>query len=654
MPAPRKFFPTLVLALQLIAFPVNAQLPIYWSKNIGGSDNDNRAIMQLTPDGGSILLGNCKSSDGDLNFPGHGGTEIVIMKMDRCGNMQWKKKYGGSGSDLGYSLILTPDGGYAFGGMTDSKDGDVSGVHGNAFDWWIVKIDATGAIQWKRTIGGSNTDIGGFIAAHSNGNIIVLGHTTSTDGDLLGVPAPGNASGPTGVDAWVTCLDNTGNTLWQKKVGTTGSDVTGQVIISPDGAIVACGTTPANASLPSNLQFANAWVFKMDINTGNIIWNKNFGGSKNEGAYTITANASGELIVGGSSTSSDGDVTVNYGDADAWLLKLSSAGDLLWQLPIGGTSMDRSWDVAVLPDQSVLLCGQTFSTDASFLTSYGQDDAFFACVSNSGQLLWKQHYGGSLSDILFNIRPLNENVFMASGISGSSDHDLTGNQGLADLWLVKFKVKPLVSVDTAICQGSMINNTIIMNDTTTLLTFGDVCGYDSSYKQYTITAVQAIVHSINDTVITAGQSVTLFTTWIGNISWNANPTLSCLNCNNPVATPAVTTEYIVKVQQGLCMATDTVKITVEGKNEIYVPSAFSPNDDGLNDIFKATGSVQNFNMKVYNRWGNLVFYSRNITIGWNGYYKGKKQPAGDYVYLITYNSLSGKQKLLKGNLLLVK
>jgi gliding motility-associated-like protein len=627
------------------------QLPIYWQKSIGGSDNDNRAIMQITPDGGYIVLGNCRSSDGNINMTGHGGTEVTVMKMDSCGIVQWQKKYGGSKDDFAYSLELAPDGGYVFGGMTNSNDGDVSGLHGSAFDWWVVKLDVNGDIQWKKTIGGSVTDVGGFLTVHPNGNVVVVGSTASEDGDLAGVPGPGTGSGVS--DGWIVCLSTTGNILWQKKYGTARTDQLSHVIIAPDGTIVAAGSTTVNLAAPPSLQHPNAWVIKMDAN-GNLLWSKTFGGTKSEGVYSIVSNGSGELIAAGLATSSDGDLTVNYGDQDSWVFKLSPDGSLLWQLSLGGAGMDRSWDIAVLPDQTVLLCGETQS-DSPFLTQYGQGDAFFAGISDAGQLLWKQNYGGSLPEVLFNVKILPDGNYMASGISGSSDHDLTHNYGLADLWLIKFKYKPVMIIDTAVCYPATINNISVLNDTVITVTVKDVCGYDSVIKKYTVDVTRPVVQSIRDTSIVMGNAITLVTASTGVITWDTDPTLSCLNCNDPVATPVTDARYIVTAQMGICTAKDTVNVAVRKKEEFYVPNAFSPNGDGLNDNFKPSGYVQNFYMQVFNRWGNLVFSSRDISKGWNGIYQGKPQPVGLYIYVISYtDGITGKEFFLKGNIVLVK
>ncbi len=647
MPCARKFIFILYLVFQFFFISSFAQLPVYWSKNIGGTDNDNRALIELTPDGGFIVAGNCRSSDGNINISGFGQTDALIVKFDSCGKVQWQKKYGGSGTDNVYALKPTPDNGYIFAGYSNSSNGDVNSIHGVMSDFWIVKLDAAGNVQWKRAIGGYASDRAECIVVLPGGNYIIAGTTLSLDGDLTGIYGPG------GIDGYVVCLNSVGNTIWQKKIGSAKLDNLHDMIYLPDNTIAGCGFIEELGSPGQPNAMGDVWVFKMDV-SGNMIWNRRYGGTGTEHGTKIITNNAGELIVCSVSESNDGDLSVNYGAEDIWIFKANANGDIAWQLDIGGNDLDYGWDITMLADQSFVICGETRSADGVLTPQYGQGDAFLVSISNNGQLLWKQNYGGSLPDLLFNVRSLPGNTLIASGISGSSDHDLTGNYGSADMWLIKFKDKPSADVDTTVCNKAMISNIELNNDTAFTITLKDRCGYDSAYINYAVAVNKANVKTIGDTTIQVGQAITLLTTASGNVVWEPQQSLSCLNCNNPVATPIVTTEYIVKAQQGSCIATDTVKITVEGKNEIYIPSAFSPNADGLNDTFKASGYAVNFTMQIYNRWGNLVFSSRNIAQGWNGFYKGKKQPSGSFVYVVTYTDSAGKRKLLKGNLVLIK
>jgi len=102
------------------------------------------------------------------------------------------------------------------------------------------------------------------------------------------------------------------------------------------------------------------------------------------------------------------------------------------------------------------------------------------------------------------------------------------------------------------------------------------------------------------------------------------------------------------------MGTDTVTITVLPKDILYIPSAFTPNGDGKNDLFMVTGYVSDYSIKIFNRWGESVFQSRSLLAGWDGTLKGKPQPSGGFVYYIKYKTSSGALKMQKGSITLIR
>lgn len=142
----------------------------------------------------------------------------------------------------------------------------------------------------------------------------------------------------------------------------------------------------------------------------------------------------------------------------------------------------------------------------------------------------------------------------------------------------------------------------------------------------------------NDTTIVIGDRVQLNAINAPDYLWMPLTSLSCLTCPSPVAQPYQTTTYVVTTNTGQnCISADTVTIFVDIKQSLFVPTAFTPNKDGSNDIFrvKAQG-VAAFRMVIYNRWGEFIFRSDDVAKGWDGLYKDQPQPAGGYVYVIDY------------------
>jgi gliding motility-associated-like protein len=160
----------------------------------------------------------------------------------------------------------------------------------------------------------------------------------------------------------------------------------------------------------------------------------------------------------------------------------------------------------------------------------------------------------------------------------------------------------------------------------------------------------------NDRIVHTGEVVTLepFSLW--PITWEYHPALSCTECMYPLASPTETTTFYASVvTDDGCRQIDSVMVGVRGV--IYVPNAFTPNGDGLNDIFRAKGvDIVAFRMEVWNRWGERVFIGEHIDHGWNGSAFGGEYycPAGVYPYRIVARERFGDVFELKGHVTLIR
>ncbi|HMT34912.1 MAG TPA: gliding motility-associated C-terminal domain-containing protein, partial [Chitinophagaceae bacterium] len=160
-----------------------------------------------------------------------------------------------------------------------------------------------------------------------------------------------------------------------------------------------------------------------------------------------------------------------------------------------------------------------------------------------------------------------------------------------------------------------------------------------------------------DTTIYQGDNVQLRASGAPFYYWTPTNYLTYSQSNSPLATPLEDITYTVtgvSLLQG-CPQTDSFHIKVI-QQDVVVPNAFSPNGDGLNDIFRVTArkfiNVQEF--KIFNRWGNEIFSTQDIKKGWNGTYKGVDQDPGVYYYLIRVAYPNGKTQFLRGDLTLVR
>ncbi len=148
-----------------------------------------------------------------------------------------------------------------------------------------------------------------------------------------------------------------------------------------------------------------------------------------------------------------------------------------------------------------------------------------------------------------------------------------------------------------------------------------------------------------------------------SIQWLPPDFLDCTTCLTTISEPLTTTVYqlIVSDENG-CTATDSVTIHVSTISDVFIPNIFSPNGDGINDhftIFAGVSITQIAILRIYNRWGALVFEAKNTSAnkahsGWDGYYKGKPMPSGVYTYYALLRRLDGATEVKKGEVTLVR
>jgi gliding motility-associated-like protein len=139
--------------------------------------------------------------------------------------------------------------------------------------------------------------------------------------------------------------------------------------------------------------------------------------------------------------------------------------------------------------------------------------------------------------------------------------------------------------------------------------------------------------------------------------WSPSESLSCADCRNPYASPTVTTTYtLIATDQNGCVAQDNVTVEVFVDTLLWVPNAFTPDGNSVNDVFKVYGkNIKTIDFKIFNRWGELMFVTDNPAEGWDGTYKGKPMPPGVYVFVIKATYVNEFQsKLHKGSFLLLR
>ena len=312
---------------------VDASGTLQWNKTYG--TGFGYSVVQ-TSDGGYAIAGETSSI-------GAGNADAWLIKTDSSGTMQWSQTYGGADIDVGYSVVQTSDGGYAIGGHTYSFGA------GDA-DFWLVKVDSSGKLQWDQTYGGADADKGSSVVQTSDGGYAIGGHTYSF--------------GAGSADFWLVKVDASGTLEWSQTYGGTGGD-NGQFLVetSDGGYAIAGGTEYFGA------EDADAWIVKTD-SSGTMQWSQTYGGIFDDIAFSVLQTIDGGFALGCTTYS------FGAGNADFWLIKIcakSSASvsgtiELTSAVPVNSRPAGKSGNVILTMDLTEEWHGDIEATGTTMAT----------------------------------------------------------------------------------------------------------------------------------------------------------------------------------------------------------------------------------------------------------------------------------------------
>ena len=405
------------------------------SDTYGGSKNDVAKSVIATSDGGFAVLGFTQSTDGDVSGKYSENYDFWVLKFNSEAQLEWNKTYGGSGDDRGSHLIQTSDGGYALIGYSDSSDGDVSVNNGNR-DFWVVKIDASGAIHWEKSFGYAGIDEGVSILETSDNHFILSGvlDVSASGGDgNFGRYSTMHAGG----DYWSIKINSTGDLVWSRFYGGSFTDAPTGILEDTNNNLITVGGSDSNdVDISNNKGTYDFWVVKSN-SSGNIIWEKSYGGSEIDEARDVVSSENGNQIIVGDTRSEEQDVSVNNGAADLWILKITENGDVLWEKSLGGSNFDVARSINSTFDNGFIIAGSSRSSDGNVNENKGQNDAWIIKISNAGELLWEKTVGGTEIDFAYDAVQLTNGTIIAVGETSSFDGDILVNKGFTDLLIIK-------------------------------------------------------------------------------------------------------------------------------------------------------------------------------------------------------------------------
>lgn len=320
------------------------------SELYGGSSDDFASLIVYTDDGGFLIAGTTYSF-------GVGSADFWLIKLYENGTVEWNTTYGGAEADTATSVVQTNDNGYALAGTTSSfGDGDRN--------FWLVKVDSSGVMQWNQTYGSTESELDSLIQTNDNGYAIV-GTTTDNSTEYI----------------WMVKTDSVGNLQWDQTYGgETGQSDVRSVIQTSDGGYMFAGATNVYSK---NVAY-DAWLVKTD-SLGNIQWNQTYDLSEGfDFANDLVQNSDGGYTFAG--------ITGGFMLRDIWVVNTDSNGDMLWNATWHTPEPVYCNCLIQTIDQGYAVTGSTESFDLP--DQYGRY-MFLIKLDPNGNIQWNSTYSES-------------------------------------------------------------------------------------------------------------------------------------------------------------------------------------------------------------------------------------------------------------------
>ncbi len=599
--------------------------------------------------------------------------DAYLVLFNNAGVRQWGTYYGGSGLDWGLGCAFDKSGNVYLTGVTLStnsiaiaSNGSHQPIHGGGeWDGYIAKFNITGTRLWSSYYGGGKREMAWGCVADSLDNIYLIGNSLSTNN----ISTPGSHQplygGGTNLygDGFIAKFTPNGVRQWATYFGGIGDEWFYNGVISSIGDLYLAGTTFA-------------------------------------------------LSGSGIATPGTHQTTFGGGGTDAFLVKFTSGGAKQWCTFFGGPKTEDQAYCAIDPMGSIYLCGVTSSSESiSTPCAYKQDlspgagDVYLAKFDTFGQRMWGTYYGGTgyeewptcTCDALGNVYLVGSTSTTNTSLmtSAGAYQNIYGGGGY-DGFIAKFDrcipLAPLNTTDSSgqvICQGKSTTLTVNPNcditwfdvptggvpigdtsvfatpDLTTTITFyasEASCGSNTIRTAITVTvnALPNISIDISPSVLCYKTNANAKANGVLSYTWYPDQWISCTNCSDPVLSPLETMTYCVEgMDNNSCVgkACAIVEVNSTGDHDFSLPNALSPNDDGINDSFCLQGwdlCNENFNVKIFDRWGEKVFESEDPNFCWNGIYKEKLLNADVFVYSVKAKYKDGTEVSKKGNITLIR
>jgi hypothetical protein len=416
---------------------------IEWDARFGGAELDMAWAVEPTRDGGCIVGGSSSSGvDGDKTQDSRGGSDYWVVKLNGSGAKQWDARFGGDSWDGLSSLKQTADDGYILGGNSwSTASGDKTQGNQGQSDYWIVKVDSRGARQWDARFGGDGNDYLYGLVQTADGGFLLAGESAS------GANGDRSQDSRGAVDYWIVKTDSSGMKQWDARFGGSFEDHLTVFRATADGGFILGGysESPAGGDKTENSRGGwDYWIVKIAAN-GARQWDARFGGFLVDQMYALRQTADGGYILGGTSASPvGGDKTQEPRQmlgTDYWIVKVATNGVKEWDARFGGPSDDSLVDLIQTGDGGYLLAGHTQSGAGGDKTqdSRGQFDYWIVKIAANAAFQWDARFGGDKTDQMCGVFQAADGGFVLGGrsYSGVTGDKTQDSRGQLDYWVVK-------------------------------------------------------------------------------------------------------------------------------------------------------------------------------------------------------------------------
>jgi gliding motility-associated-like protein len=590
-----------------------------------------------------------------------------LSKLDANGNLVWAKEVtayyefdpGGGGGIYGR---ITKEVSIALDGsrniyMTGSFSGIVDFQPGPAFynltsvnpfganEIFVLKLDREGNFAWARQMKGNNEGVGMSIAADAVGGIFTVANFTGTvDFD----PGPGafNLVSHNGLsNVAISKMDIDGNFIWAKQfVG--GSQWCYSSTLDNNGNIYTTGYfgstldfDPGPGTYNLSSTGYDVFICKLSSN-GNFVWAKQMGGTATLICNSIVVDALGNVVTTGYFFS--GQVDFDPGPGSFPLMSGDGENIFVHKMSqcVGGYTSSA---IIASACKSFTLNGQTYNTSGVYTQTLKN---VAGCDSIIILNLAINPIQNVITIAACNNFTLNNHMYSSSGTYTDTLITASGCDSIITLNLSI--MPPLVTtVNQSICEGqSFEGHTVSGTYTNTLVTTN---GCDSIVTIHLTVLPEPSPYLGADTSLCAGNSILLYPGRFTNYTWQNGSTEDHITITKPGV-------YSVTVTDKCGSGRDEIMIG-EGICDIYFPKAFTPNNDGVNDLFRILGphNLMEYHLSVYNRWGQKVFETFDQSKGWNGNFNGQLQSVQSFVWFCDFKKDGNANKtIMKGMVTLIR